>query len=108
MAQRSTRAVESIGAVSTSIVAEPFPVPQVPGAAEAFFNDFRAAMHDYPEQFITLEIVDVDVPGDALNTNGVETAEVSATITLKDGTKSEHDIPLRKEGGAWKICGNPY
>jgi len=79
MAQRSTRAVESIGAVSTSIVAEPFPVPQVPGAAEAFFNDFRAAMHDYPEQFVTLEIVDVDVPGDALNTREEGTFKVQLT-----------------------------
>jgi hypothetical protein len=68
MAQPSMRSVRSSGATSPSVVVEPPPVPRVPGAAEAFFNDFRAAMHDYPEQFVTLEVVDVDFSGNVINT----------------------------------------
>jgi hypothetical protein len=95
MAQRSTRAVESIGVVSSSIVAEPFPVPLVAGAAEAFFNDFRAAMHDYPEQFVTLEIVDVDVPGNALNTREEGTFTVRLT---NNGLLDMTDVVLKVRG----------
>ena len=57
-----------ITSATSPIVLDPVPVPLAPGAAEAFFNDFRAAMHDYPEQFVELEIVEVDFPGDVPNT----------------------------------------
>jgi len=58
----------SIASAPAAIEPDRLPVPRAPGAAEAFFNDFRAAMHDYPEQFVDLEIVEVDVPGSVLNT----------------------------------------
>jgi hypothetical protein len=95
MAQRSPRTVGSIGAISSSVVAEPLPVPQVPGAAEAFFNDFRAAMHDYPEQFVRLEIVDVDIPGNVLNTR--EEGKFMVQLT-NNGLLDMTDVTLKVRG----------
>jgi hypothetical protein len=79
MAQRTARTIESIGAASSSVVVDPPPLPAGPGAAEKFLNDFKAAMHDYPDQFVTLEIVEVEVPGNALNTGEIGKFEVKLT-----------------------------
>jgi hypothetical protein len=42
------------------------------------------------------------------NSNGLETAAITASITYKDGSKSDHQVRLRKESGTWKVCGDPY
>jgi hypothetical protein len=42
------------------------------------------------------------------NAGGVETATVTADVTYSTGPKEAHAFPLRKEDGAWKVCGNPY
>ena len=94
MAQRAVRAVEPIAA-STSAVVEPPPLPRVPGAAEAFFNDFRAAMHDYPEQFVTLQVVDVDFGGNVINTR--ETGSFKVQLT-NNGLLDMTDVTLTVRG----------
>ncbi|MEV6931260.1 hypothetical protein AB0M46_43145 [Dactylosporangium sp. NPDC051485] len=50
---------------------------------------------------------DMSFGGSYSNTNGTETASISATVTYKSG-KSSHTFEMRKEGGAWKVCGDPY
>ena len=70
-------------------------MPQVPGAAEAFFNDFRAAMHDYPEQFVRLEIVDVEIPGNVLNTRDAGKFMVQLT---NNGLLDMTDVTLKVRG----------
>ncbi len=95
MAQPGARTVESIRAISSPVVAEPPPVPQVPGAAEAFFNDFRAAMHDYPEQFVTLTIVDIEIPGNVLNTR--EEGKFMVRLT-NNGLLDMTDVTLKVRG----------
>ncbi|WP_327006165.1 hypothetical protein OHA72_02015 [Dactylosporangium sp. NBC_01737] len=42
------------------------------------------------------------------NDNGLETARITADVTYSTGPKEAHAVPLRKEAGAWKVCGNPY
>jgi len=97
MAQSNTRPI--IGAAITSaaaaIVSDPIPVPQVPGAAEAFFNDFRAAMHDYPEQFVVLEIVQVEYPGNFINQN--EEGKFMVQLT-NNGLLDMTDVTLKVQG----------
>ncbi|GAA2346200.1 hypothetical protein GCM10010170_032810 [Dactylosporangium salmoneum] len=51
---------------------------------------------------------DMSFGGSYNNTNGIETASISATVTYKSGGKSSHEFAMRKEGDAWKVCGNPY
>jgi len=80
---------------SPIIAPDPIPVPQVPGAAETFFNDFRAAMHDYPEQFVELEIVQVEFPGDVLNTRDEGTFMVQLT---NNGLLDMTDVTLKVRG----------
>jgi hypothetical protein len=94
MAQHAVRTVRSIPA-SSSAVAEPPPVARVPGAAEAFFNDFRNAMHDYPEQFVTLEIVEVDFGGNVINTREEGSFRVQLTNT---GLLDMTDVTLKVIG----------
>ena len=94
MAQRTARAGGSIAA-SSSVVVDPPPIPRVPGAAEAFFNDFRAAMHDYPEQFVTLEIVEVDFAGNVINTREEGTFRVQVT---NNGLLDMTDVTLKVTG----------
>jgi hypothetical protein len=50
---------------SKASVAPITPVPQP--AASTFFDDFRTAMHDYPAQFVELEIVDIAFSGNVIN-----------------------------------------
>jgi len=38
-------------------------------------------MHDYPEQFVDLDIVEVDVPGNVLNTGRKEASGSSSRTT---------------------------
>jgi hypothetical protein len=95
MAQPSMRSARSSGAISPSAVVEPPPVPRVPGAAETFFNDFRAAMHDYPEQFVTLEIVEVDFSGRVINTREEGTFRVQLT---NNGLLDMTSVTLRVRG----------
>ena len=92
MAQTNTR--PSSGASTTS-APDPLPLPLVPGAADAFFNDFRAAMHDYPEQFVELEIVEVDFPGNVLNTIDEGTFRVRLT---NNGLLDMTDVSLKIRG----------
>jgi hypothetical protein len=94
MAQRTARAVESIAA-SASAVVEPPPVARVPGAAEAFLNDFRNAIHDYPEQFVTLEIVDVEISGEFVNM--LEVGKFMVRLT-NNGLLNMTDVTLRVTG----------
>ena len=42
------------------------------------------------------------------NSNGMETAEITATFRFENGTWEDRTVPLRKESGAWKVCGDPY
>ncbi|MEV8514065.1 hypothetical protein [Dactylosporangium sp. NPDC051484] len=75
----------------------------------------RTAQTNYgPEEFA--KIVKKNVPashdfnwgGSYSNESGVETASVTATITYKSGGKDGHTFAMRKENGAWKVCGDPY
>ncbi|WP_433215294.1 hypothetical protein ACQP00_05610 [Dactylosporangium sp. CS-047395] len=45
--------------------------------------------------------------GSYSNENGTETASISADVTFKSG-KTSHSFEMLKEGGAWKVCGDPY
>jgi hypothetical protein len=42
------------------------------------------------------------------NSNGTETATISATVTYKNGGSGSHEFELLKEGDAWKVCGDPF
>jgi len=42
------------------------------------------------------------------NFNGKVSATVTANLTYSDGFTDRHDFHLQREGGAWKVCGNPY
>jgi hypothetical protein len=96
MPQNNNRpAGASIAAAVPPISSDPIPVPLVAGAAEAFFNDFRAAMHDYPEQFVVLEIVEVDVPGNVLNTAEEGTFRVRLT---NNGLLDMTEVTLKVRG----------
>ena len=94
MAQSTARTVGSI-APASSIVVDPPPDPQIPLAAEKFLNDFRAAMHDYPEQFVTLEIVEVDFGGNVINTREEGPFRVQVTNT---GLLDMIDVTLKVRG----------
>lgn len=73
-----------------------------------------AQTHYGPEQFASLveqhqpASHDIGWGGSYSNESGVETAAITATITYKNGTKGDHTFALRKENGAWKVCGDPY
>ncbi|MGH9381195.1 MAG: hypothetical protein ACRD2Z_11355 [Thermoanaerobaculia bacterium] len=97
MAQSSTRpaAEASITATPSPIEPGPIPGPQALGAASAFFNDFRAAMHDYPEEFVELEIVEVEFPGDVLNTSEEGSFRVQLT---NNGLLDMTDVSLKVRG----------
>jgi hypothetical protein len=97
MAQTSTRQNNgtSVASAKSIIAPDPLTLPLVPGAAEAFFNDFRAAMHDYPEQFVELEIVEVDFPGNVLNTTDQGTFRVRLT---NNGLLDMTDVSLKVQG----------
>ena len=94
MARSSTSPITeaSITSAPSPIAPDPVPVPLAPGAAEAFFNDFRDAMHDYPEQFVVLEIVEVDFPGNALNTGDEGSFRVQLT---NNGLLDMTDVSLK-------------
>jgi hypothetical protein len=51
---------------------------------------------------------DMNWGGSYSNSNGIETASITASITYRDGAERDHTFPMRKEGNAWKVCGNPY
>ncbi|WP_432835498.1 Rv0361 family membrane protein [Dactylosporangium sp. CA-092794] len=51
---------------------------------------------------------DLGFGGSYSNTDGNETASITASITYKNGSKDSRTLPMTKEGGAWKVCGNPY
>ncbi|MFG2036473.1 hypothetical protein [Dactylosporangium sp. NPDC048998] len=51
---------------------------------------------------------DLSWGGSYSNDLGVETASITATITYKSGSKGDHTFAMRKENGAWKVCGDPY
>jgi hypothetical protein len=40
--------------------------------------------------------------------NGTATGVVNATIGYSDGSSDNHQFELTKNGGAWKVCGDPY
>jgi Domain of unknown function (DUF4878) len=42
------------------------------------------------------------------NVNGKVSATVTANLTYPDGFTDRHVFQLRKEGDAWKVCGDPY
>lgn len=42
------------------------------------------------------------------NVNGKVSATVVANLTLDTGFVDRHTFPLVKEGGQWKVCGQPY
>jgi len=84
---------------NTSITSAPAPIvpedPQVPGAAEAFFKDFRLAMDDYPEEFVTLEIVQVEFPGSFINQG--EEGNFMVQLT-NNGALDMTDVTLKVQG----------
>src|SRR5262245_21837877 len=88
----STRPIASI---PSPVVGDPISLPLVPGAAEAFFNGFRDAMHDYPEQFVVLEIVEVAFPDTVLNTGEEGTFRVRLT---NNGLLDMTDVTLKIRG----------
>lgn len=100
MAKNNARATSAASIASLPLPVEIGPISAIPAAASTFFNDFRAAMHDYPEEFVVLEIVEVDFAGDVINTREEGTFKVQLTnnglldmtgVTLKvsglNGTK---------------------
>jgi hypothetical protein len=97
MAQTTTRAVTTASITATPSPTGPDSVlaPQGPGATDTFFNDFLAAMHDYPEQYVTLEIVEVDFPNDALNTSEEGSFRVRLT---NNGLLDMTDVSLKVRG----------
>jgi hypothetical protein len=95
MAKSSIRAGSAATITSLPSPIESGPVSAVPAAASAFFNDFRAAMHDYPEEFVELEIVEVDVPGDVLNTGERGTFRVQLT---NNGLLDMTEVTLKVQG----------
>ncbi|HEX6497905.1 MAG TPA: hypothetical protein VF054_02620 [Micromonosporaceae bacterium] len=40
--------------------------------------------------------------------NGKVSATVAANLTLDSGFVDQHTFPLVKEGGQWRVCGQPY
>ncbi|UWZ37713.1 DUF4878 domain-containing protein [Dactylosporangium roseum] len=50
---------------------------------------------------------DLDWGGSYDNTNGRETAAITGDVTFTDGSSNNESFQLRKEGGDWKVCGNP-
>jgi hypothetical protein len=50
------------------------------------------------------KIVGVNV----LNANGSVSATVTAQLIQESGFSERHQFSLVKEGGAWKVCGDPY
>ncbi|MBO0867867.1 MAG: hypothetical protein J2P15_04825 [Micromonosporaceae bacterium] len=42
------------------------------------------------------------------NVNGTVSASVSARLSFVDGSSDLHVFILNKEGGGWRICGDPY
>jgi hypothetical protein len=97
MAQSNTRPIREAASASASsaVLSDPVPVPRTPGAAETFFNDFRAAMHDYPEQFVELEIVEVTFPDDVINTREEGSFKVRLT---NNGLLDMTDVSLKVRG----------
>ncbi|GAA4255147.1 Rv0361 family membrane protein [Dactylosporangium darangshiense] len=51
---------------------------------------------------------DMSWGGSYSSENGLETASVTASLTHKGGWSGDHTFALRKEDGAWKVCGDPY
>jgi hypothetical protein len=43
-----------------------------------------------------------------MNSNGRVSASVNAKIQYVDGSSDTHLFQLAKEGGAWRVCGQPY
>jgi hypothetical protein len=46
-----------------------------------FFEDMTAAVERYPETYVELEIVEIDVPGDAINVSEIVNFRVKVTNT---------------------------
>jgi hypothetical protein len=40
--------------------------------------------------------------------NGTRTALVTVDLTLDTGAPDTHALPLVREGGHWRVCGDPY
>lgn len=43
-----------------------------------------------------------------MNYNGAVSATVSARLRYADASTDTHTFSLAKQGGAWRICGDPY
>jgi hypothetical protein len=60
-----------------------------------FFDDFASAMESYPHDFVTLEIIEVDVPGNALNEGEVGSYRIQVRNT---GPLDMADLTVRIRG----------
>jgi hypothetical protein len=86
------------------------------GETGAAYEDLCTATRDQftAEQFAQIvndrpKIVRRSIVGtNVMNSNGHVSAAVSAEIQYADGSSDAHLFRLVKEGGAWKICGQPY
>jgi hypothetical protein len=55
------------------------------------------------------QIVDYDITGvQVFNRNGRTGATVTASLQYDRGFADTHIFPLVKEGGGWRVCGEPY
>jgi hypothetical protein len=81
--------------ISPASTASAASVPRAAAPAGTFFNDFRTAMHDYPEQFVELEIVDVAFPGSVLNAGDEGTFKVQVR---NNGLLDMTDVSLKVRG----------
>jgi hypothetical protein len=60
-----------------------------------FFDDYAAAIRAYPEAEVTIELIDVEVPGAALNTNEVGAFRIQVT---NQGPLIMDDVTLKVRG----------
>ncbi|MET7421760.1 hypothetical protein [Dactylosporangium sp. NPDC005555] len=51
---------------------------------------------------------DVHWGGGYDNSNGRETASITADISYAGGGRDAHTFQLTKDAGTWEICGDPY
>jgi hypothetical protein len=64
------------------------------------FDDFLATQQ---------KITGHSTVGFSVNTSGGrETATVTMRLTNVDGSTTQHEFPLVKEGGTFRVCGDPY
>lgn len=97
MAQKSTQRTPKTAPIPPVVVGGPADssIPRPTGPSTAFFNEFRTAMHSYPDEDVVLEIVEVDFPGGVINT--AEEGSFRVRVT-NNGLLDMTDVTLKVRG----------